>query len=108
MRRDHDGGPVAADARQHVAGVVAGRLEAARLEQLGHRDRTRLLRERRSGDRAQREGVADEVVEHGKAQRALPPRYAADSSLGAAIRVIAASLFVASSAATLYDSASVG
>ena len=67
VRRNHDRGPVTADPRQHVAGLVAGRLETARTEQLGDCDRARLLRERRSGDRAEREGVADEVVEHGEA-----------------------------------------
>ena len=92
VRRDDDRGPVAADPREHVAGVVASRLEAASHQQLGDRGRARLLGERRRGDRAQREGVADEVVEHGGAGRALPPRYAADSSRGAAIRVIAAQL----------------
>ena len=43
-----------------------------------------------------------------RGERGRSARYAADSSRGAAMRLIAGSLFVASSAATLYDSASVG
>ena len=97
------------DAGEHVAGRVDGRLKARPGQQRGDGGRAVLLPERGRGDGTEGEGVADEIVEHGGGgSGAAPPRYAADSSRGAAIRLMAASLLVASSAATLYDSASVG
>ena len=58
-------GPAGADPREHVAGRVGDRLETRLAQQRRHRGRARLLRERRRGDGAEGEGVADEVFEHG-------------------------------------------
>ena len=110
MRRDDDRGAGRADPREHVAGLVGEGLEAGLGQQRGDCGRA-LGTPRTSGaGMAQRARVSRTRSSSTAAagSGAAPPRYAADSSRGAAMRVIAASLLVASSAATLYDSASVG